>query len=346
MYEDITYESIMDRMLEKIPDTVDKREGSIIYDALAPAAVEIMNMYIELDGFLKLTFADTSVGEYLDRRAGEKGIYREPATKAVLKGEFTPETLELPDGARFSCDTLNYVMVEKLSPGVYELQCETAGSDGNGVLGQLIPIDYIDGLETAVLTELLIPGEDTETDDGVRARYLQTFEAKAYGGNVNDYLQKTNSIEGVGSTKVTPVWDGGGTVKLTILNSEFNSASSVLIANVQKVMEGIAPIGHTVTVDTANGVNVAIAAVMNFDAGYTFDSLKTAIEDAIKSYLYDLRADWANQDHSAVLVSQISAHILAIDGIVDISNVRINGNAENLVLGKYEIPAFGGVING
>ena len=39
---------------------------------------------------------------------------------------------------------------------------------------------------------------------------------KSYGGNVTDYLTKTNSIAGVGSTKVTPIWDGGGTVKLTI----------------------------------------------------------------------------------------------------------------------------------
>ena len=41
MYEEVTYESILERMLEKVPDNMDKREGSIIYDALAPAAVEL-----------------------------------------------------------------------------------------------------------------------------------------------------------------------------------------------------------------------------------------------------------------------------------------------------------------
>ena len=55
-YEDITYEVILQRMLDKVSDNMDKREGSIIYDALAPAAVELQLMYIELDTILKETF--------------------------------------------------------------------------------------------------------------------------------------------------------------------------------------------------------------------------------------------------------------------------------------------------
>ena len=37
-YEEMTYERIMSRCLARVPGTVDKREGSIIYDAIAPAA--------------------------------------------------------------------------------------------------------------------------------------------------------------------------------------------------------------------------------------------------------------------------------------------------------------------
>ena len=32
----MTFETILEQMLSAVPDTVDKREGSIIYDALAP----------------------------------------------------------------------------------------------------------------------------------------------------------------------------------------------------------------------------------------------------------------------------------------------------------------------
>ena len=69
MYEHITFDVILERMMDRVPNNIDKREGSIIYDALAPAAVELAQMYIELDVILNETFADTASREYLIRRA-------------------------------------------------------------------------------------------------------------------------------------------------------------------------------------------------------------------------------------------------------------------------------------
>ena len=39
MFEDMTFENILSQMLENVKGDVDKREGSIIYDALAPVAM-------------------------------------------------------------------------------------------------------------------------------------------------------------------------------------------------------------------------------------------------------------------------------------------------------------------
>lgn len=88
MYEDMTFEVLMERMMGRIPDTVDKREGSIIYNALAPAAVELSNMYIGLEWVMDQSFADTQGREYLIRRCAERGITPDAATCAVLKGVF------------------------------------------------------------------------------------------------------------------------------------------------------------------------------------------------------------------------------------------------------------------
>ena len=65
MYGDISYEVILKRMMERAPAGVDKREGSILYDAMAPAAAEIQNTYIELGWALEQIFADTAIREYL-----------------------------------------------------------------------------------------------------------------------------------------------------------------------------------------------------------------------------------------------------------------------------------------
>ena len=89
------YETILNRMLDKIPDTLDKREGSIIYDALAPAAAEMAQMYIVLKNNIDLVFADTAVEEYLDRLSNQVGLTRKEATKAIKQGNFYDESENL-----------------------------------------------------------------------------------------------------------------------------------------------------------------------------------------------------------------------------------------------------------
>lgn len=349
MYENVTYEEILNRMLSRIPNNIDKREGSIIYDALAPAAVELQLMYIEFDVILKETFGDTASREYLIRRAAEKGIIPYPASYAILKAESTPTNIDIPIGARFSLNDLNYEVISKIQDGEYQIQCETIGSAGNSYSGNMIPIDYIDGLETIAITELLIPGEDEEETESIRNRYFETFNTSPFGGNIADYIQKTNAINGVGSTKVTPVWNGGGTVLITILNGQYGKASSTLIATVQNEIDpspqgqgyGIAPIGHTVTVRTADEVTINIKTTITCQEGYTFSGLLSDITAAMEEYLLEIRTVWADESNSVVRISQIETRILNITGIIDVTGTKINNVASNLVLGAYEIPVLG-----
>lgn len=350
-YENMTFEVIMKRLLERIPNNMDKREGSIIYDALAPAAIELALLYIEFGIIENESYADTASREYLIKRAAERGIIPYAATYAVVEGQFSPTTINIPIGSRFNCDNLNYVVTKKVADGIYQLQCETLGVEGNVSSSTLIPIDYISGLETAEITSVLVPGEDEEETESLRQRYFDSFNTTAFGGNKTDYIQKTNAIEGVGSTKVTPVWNGGGTVLLTILDSNFDKATDTLISIVQNEIDptkdatglGIAPIGHVVTVNTADEVTINISATFTFDTSYTFSNLKTQIEDVIKEYLLDIRKDWANNDESLVRIRQIETKILNIEGIIDIYNTKINGSTSNFILTKYQIPIFGGV---
>lgn len=352
MFENMTFEALMERMLSRVPDNIDKREGSIIWDAIAPVAIEFVENYIALNTVVNESFADTQTREYLIRRVAERGLRPKPATKAILKGVFTPADLELRMNARFNCDELNYKIIEKISDGEYKLECETFGVVGNETFGKLIPIEYIDGLETAMLTELLIPAEDEEDTEKLRQRYFDSFDKNAYGGNVADYIQKTNALKGVGSTKVTPVWDGGGTVLLTILNSEFDKASDILVKDVQDAIDpskdahglGIAPIGHVVTVKTAEGVAINISAQFIFSDGYNFAMLKSKVEKIVADYLLEQRKLWADVDYLTIRISQIEARILnnAV-GILDIINTTVNGHKENLTLTKYQIPTMGSV---
>lgn len=357
MYEDVTYELILDRMLDRVlaqNPNIDTREGSIIYNALAPAAVELQNMYIQLDTILNESFADTQTRDYLIKRCAERGVNVEPATHAVRQGEFVPSTLEIEVGARFSLNLLNYVVTEKISNGIYKLQCETAGYDGNVESGALIPIEYIEGLETATLTEVLVPGEDEEDTEHLRQRYYDSLNSQAFGGNITDYKEKTNSLDGVGGVKVYPVWNGGGTVKLVIINSDFEKPSEVLVSNVQTIIDptqnqgngvGIAPIGHIVTVLGCNETVVNVATRITFQEGWNWEALKPYAEQAIDDYFKELASEWASLDNIIVRISQIEIRLLNLTGVLDIADTTLNGVAHNLTVEADNIPKRGNVTN-
>lgn len=354
MYENVTFEGIMEQMLERVPSSMDKREGSVIWDALAPAAVELQNMYIQLDVILKETFADTASLYYLKKRAAERGVYQIMGTKAIFRATFTPAELEIPIGSRFSCDKLNYVVIEKIYNGIYHLQCETAGTEGNNHFGTLIPIEYIEGLETASLTDLEIPAKDDEDVESLRERYLNSLTSQAYGGNIADYVEKTMKIEGVGGVKVTPVWNGGGTVKLTIIDSTFSVPSNELTATVQEAADpyghtglgyGFAPIGHVVTVDGVKSLSIDVVTNITYQSGWNWDSTKSYILDAIDQYFKEISATWEDSTNLIVRISQLESRILDCEGVLDVTNTTLNGVASNLTLEKNYIPVRG-TVNG
>ena len=147
MFENQTEQVIEKRMLDAMPKSVDKREGSIAYDATMPAAIELMLLYSVVDYFLKNTFGDTADHEYLIERAKERGLSPYEATNAVVTLESHPETCVLPIGSRYSVDTVNYRVTTRLTAdgNRYLAVCETAGTVGNKASGRAVPIQFVSG---------------------------------------------------------------------------------------------------------------------------------------------------------------------------------------------------------
>ena len=348
MYENLSYEDILKRLLERVPDTLDKREGSIIYDALSPCALEIKMLYLAIDDAISDSFADTASREFLIRRAAERGLVPRAAECAELRAVCVPEGLDIPLGTRFSMGENYYFITEKLPGNSYRIKCETAGASGNAIFGVMTPVEYVKNLESFAAVEVLIPGVDEEDTEAFRERYFDSFDSHAVGGNVTDYIEKTTAIAGVGAVKVTPVWRGGGTVELTILDSEFNAASPELLARVQGLIdpeaamgEGLAPIGHSVTVDTAEKIPINISMRLDFDDGFSFEILRDEIENVISDFLLEFRKSWSDRNSFSVRVSQIESRLMGVRGIIDISDTKICGAASNIELTRLQIPVLG-----
>lgn len=211
LFEDRTFENLLASALARVSPTLDKREGSLVYNGNAPAMAELAQLYIGLDFVFTATYIATAPREYLIERAKDRGMEPKAASAAVFRAEFN---IEVPAGARFSCEDLNFYVAERMptdkdtATGLsHKVICETAGTVANDYTGALIPIEYIDGLASANLVELLIPGDDEEDTEVFRQRILDALQSQAFGGNQADYKQKVLSIDGVAAVKVHPVWN-------------------------------------------------------------------------------------------------------------------------------------------
>ena len=353
----MTFDEVLERMLARVPNTFDKREGSVIYDAIAPAARELSDCYAELEEKLKNTFAGTANREWLIKRCSEIGVVPAEATYAIRKGIFTPATLEIPIGARFSYDALNFIVTEKIAEGEYKLRCEEVGPAGNYGEGALLPIEYINGLETATLTgEILIYGEDEEDTEVLRKRYFDTLPTMTLDGNVAQYRKWCREFAGIGNYKIFPCWNGRNTVKVSILSSENTKASEELIDSFQTYLDpanntinddttaenypqdrglgmGKAPIGAIVTVTTPTVMPISITATVIYRNGY---EAPVELEQNIKNHLNSL--NYVKSVVSYVAISALFQNDPAIELVVDLN---INGAKNNITLADEEISELG-----
>lgn len=372
-----TYDYILTEALSKVPDNVDKREGSIIRDALSPCCYEAAKHILYLADIIEQTYIETANGLWLDGRVIEGGITRDPATYAKKLGVFKTqldEPCQISIGQSFSTvgDTiLNYTAVQVYAnedgdvvPGSYVMQCNTVGSVGNSYIGRIVPNDYIEKLASAEITTLLYPGEEEESDDSLRERFLANLMKTAFGGNIAQYRQWAKEIPGIGGVQVYPVWAGGGTVKLSIIDTDYNSCSSEFCQTILEKFDpensggetglglGIAPIGHKVTVSTPLPRTINVSGKITLLPGYKLETLMPDIKATLENYLLSLREAWENSDDEnnysvTVYLGRINFAILNVKGVSSAYELKLNETDTDIKLTEtsslQEIPVLGTV---
>jgi len=355
MYENETYEVILDRILARMPSSMDVRESSFLYNASAPIAVELQNMYLALDNILNITFFDTSDREGKLQRCKERGIDTSQfdATQSICVLETSPASVDIPVGTRFNYNDINFAVTEKMGDGLYRVKCESYGTSGN-VTGEVTPIDYINGLESSVITGIFQWGEDEADVSLIDEAFYSSLNSQAFGGNRADYIEKTKKIAGVGGVKVYSAgeWNGGGTVRLVFTTSSYTKPTDAFVDSIQTQIDpltnqgagyGIAPIGHIVTVEGVTEESVNISMSLTLESGYTWEDVSGYVEQTIDDYFADLNAEWEDSSNLIVRISQIETRILDVAGIIDISGTKLNGSENNLTVDKDSIVVRGSI---
>jgi uncharacterized phage protein gp47/JayE len=344
-YETQTKQAILDRLMAQIPDDIDKRQGSITHDMLSPAAIELALAYIELDNVLNFGFADTTYGEYLDRKVAEAGLTRKPATKAIGQVTiFGDDGVEVPKGYR--------VLTEGESPLYFETKESATITGGHatvsaeavegGEKGNVPPAritlttQNIVGITSVTNEQAFTGGVDEESDDELRARYLQKVRKPITSGNIYHYEQWALSIEGVSAARVFPTWDGNGTVKVVLINDDGRAPDQTVVANTLAHIENVRPIGATVTVVPVTEIAIDVSATLSLDGDLTPADVSEQIAQAIGDYL-------STTTETEIRLTHVGNAILSVNNVLDYSDLTLNGQASNITIDAESVAVLGEV---
>ena len=366
-----SYEQILNRILNKESlANVDKRVGSIIYDAVAPVCMELAEAYVQLDILESGTFLQSATGSLLEKRVWDYGLTRQEATNAQRIATFYKykrdstggfekdsngnkilEDMDIPEGTRFalpddSTCTYEYIGKFTLKSGsdttvVKVVECEQTGTKGNAYLGQILPLMPVANLIKAQITGTYKPAEDTETDAALKLRALEKLNTVAFAGNIPDYIEKVNAMDGVGQTKVFPAWIHNGSVLLSVVDGEYNPCTKEFLQKIKDEVDpeyvngvktsgqgiGIAPIGHYVTVGTPKKLWLKVK--IQLSSSKSFVAIQDDVEAAVKEYVDSVRKEFVQNNTLVVRRAMIVNAVMALPNV-------LNVNVESIMIDSGE----------
>jgi uncharacterized phage protein gp47/JayE len=354
---DQTEEAIRQRMLDSLPSDLDKAEGSFIWDAISPAAIELALAAIWAQEVLRRGFASTTFGQYLDLRCKEHGLTRRPAVKATGQVTFagTPGTA-IPAGTQVSTAsteatpaiffaTKSNATIGAGGTVTVDIEAVEAGTNGNVAAGTITMLAQpVAGVTSVTNTAATSGGMDEEDDASLLARYLAKVRSPGTSGNKADYINWSLEVPGVGGVQVLPLWDGPGTVKVVLLGTDKKPASQAVVDAVQNYIaptagtgEGKAPIGASVTVAAATAVLINVAATVTLTGTKTLAEIQTSFQSALMDYL----AGIAFSSDPTVRYVKIGALLLDQDGVRDYANLLVNNGTDNIEIDQDQVAVMG-----
>lgn len=359
-FTDQTFQVIQTRMLNRLPATYEKFEGSSFYDVFSPVSLELQEIYLSLVTSLDLGSLLRSTGSYLEFKGIDLGILKRKSTQAV--GEVTfigTSAIDIRRGFEISntpadndespiifttneAITLAVMGTDYIGTvNVTAVENGKAGNLGIGTINNIVsPLLGLTSVTNAAATG---SGSDRESELTFRSRMLAQVLTPPRAGNVENYKQwaREASIY-VGKVGVDPLRkdeNSGiampGTVGVYFLNVDGTAPDSSLIAIVQNYIgpdnegRGRAPIGANVLVRAPNFIDIHVRVDISPSAGFIAQSVITEVEDVIENYINELEIG-AN-----LLYHTLGSRIIATNGVDSISAYYIS--VANTTPGNTEV---------
>lgn len=343
-------DAILKNILDDIPDEYLKDVGTFTHDLSKAYALEshkhekIIQELWEFFDIAKLT------GKTLEDRVFQlKGLKRKQATYAigeiVVAGNGTIKEGDLFETSyAIQFKATETIKIENI--GVVKIQAIIAGANGNVGAGAitLMPVT-IQGIKSINNEKSTFDGFDAEIDSSLLERYFIAVQTPATSGNIYHYTQWAREVEGIGNSKIFPLWNGANTVKVVIIDENKQPASPELVKKAQDYIDprgennetwgcgvGEAPIGAYCSVISATGKEINIDVTLVKEIGALIEDIEKNIRKSIITFLKDIAF---KKDY--VSYSLLSNAILETDGVVEWTNLLINGETNSIYLKEEEV---------
>lgn len=220
-------DEIHQRMLDNLPDGIDKGEGNIPWDFTRPSAIEkALMVEFTLNETIKLIFPQWSYGRWLELHGERENVIRRAANHASGTLNVTGAVgTVIPSGFQFAtaADITASIIFEASGGTVLEGE-----PDENGMVTNSIDIRAIEGghggnvdadtiklmvtplkgISSVSNPEALTGGTAAETDKDYLVRILDAMRnGNSMTGCNADYVRWAKEVAAVGQVIVDPEWD-------------------------------------------------------------------------------------------------------------------------------------------
>ena len=350
-----SFAEILGKMLNSMPDDIDKSQGQHPYNYQAPTAMIISEMCQQtLPQVIKQIWPMTAFGQSLDYHAEIRDTARRPATASTGELQLTVDAgTTVPIGSQFSTastDSQPSIVFQTTEAAfsaeggtiAVPVECAQTGPSGNVMAKTVIfKVSQLDGVKAVTNPEEITGGTDAESDESLSARLVEIDRTRniSYVGSIADYRRWSLEVPGVGEVTVIPASDDSGLVTVVITDSNGDPANETLCTAVYNhIMSPDDPYSRLtapnarLSVIAPTVISLAISATVELETGYELSSVKAAFITAVQTYLGTARTD------GEIKRSKISDILGGIAGVYDYGDVTLNGGASNVVITQTQLP--------
>jgi len=341
-----TVEEIYNEMLEvfRRETGAEAAEVSDLSVKLYAVAAQVYGLYVQADWLARQVFPQTAAGEFLDRHAALRGLERRPAARAEGVVRFlldVPKAADVAVPAGTVCATAGLTRFETTRAGAIPAgedfvdlpaRAVEPGSGGNVPAGAVraMAVPPV-GVSRCINPAPFAGGMDTEGDETLRARVLETYRRMPNGANAAFYEQGALSFEQVAAAAVLPRQRGRGTVDVVVA-TQGGMPGEALLAELRDYFEARREIAVDVEVRAPEEKSVDVRVKIKTAEGTDAETVRAGVEAAVRGWFSGGRLG------KDVLAAELNQLVFSQPGVV---NCAILAPAADVTVARAELPRLG-----